>query len=120
MKDLLLIENDNNLNIVNHDLAFTDTVSLYVSQKLRIKLSFFLAEWYLNKTIGLPYFDQIFIKNPDINFIEDLFKVKILEIPEVKELTSLTLEFQERTLLITFSLITIEDQNIINSFMVGV
>lgn len=120
MKDILLIENDNNLNIINHDIAFTSNVSIYVSQKIRIKLSFFLAEWYLNKNIGLPYFEQIFIKNPDINFIEDLYKIKISEIPEVKELTNLTLEFEERELLVTFSLITIEDESITSSFSVGV
>ena len=120
MKDFLLIENDNNLNIVNHDLAFTPNVSLYVSQKIRIKLSFFLAEWYLNKNIGLPYFDQIFVKNPDINFIEDIYKVKILEIPEVKELTSLSLEFESRRLLVSFSVITIEDETITESVEIGV
>ncbi len=87
MKDLLLkITNPLEFDITGYDLQFTETETEYISQKLRIVLSFFTDEWYLDKNEGLPFYADIFKKNPDINLISDLYKDRILAVPEVDEL----------------------------------
>lgn len=112
MKDFLLEENTNNLSLVNRDLSFTLDNSSYLAQKLKIRLSFFLGEWYLNVLKGIPYFDQILIKNPDLNFVEDLIKTEITTTPGVDTLESFNLTYENSTkeLLIEFSVSTLEGE----------
>jgi hypothetical protein len=53
MKDFLLNEIDYDMNVTNYDFSLTSDLSEYVAQKLRLKLSFFKGEWYLNTLTGL-------------------------------------------------------------------
>ena len=63
------------------DISFSDSVA----QKIRIRLLWFAGEWRWNPDEGLPYFDHLFRKNPDMNLMESLVRTKIFEIPEVTE-----------------------------------
>jgi len=112
MKDFLLTENTNNLSLINRDFSFTENNSSFLAQKLKIRLSFFLGEWYLNVLKGIPYFEEILIKNPDLNYIEDLLKTEIITTPGVDTLESfnLTYENSTRELLIEFSVKTLEGE----------
>lgn len=105
MKDFLLVENTKNLNIINHDLSFTNSNAVYVQQKLFIRLSIIKGEYYLNKELGIPYFEEVFIKNANRGYIADLFKLTILQTPGVEELLffSIVYQGQERTMNLTFS-----------------
>lgn len=111
MKDLLIGDTGNNLQIINFDLAFTGATDVYAAQKIRLKLSIFANEWYLNNTIGIDYFNNVLIKDPDINLIEDIFKTKILEMPEIQELISFEQEFDTalRKLTTTFKAKLVDD-----------
>lgn len=104
MKDLLLVENTNGLDIVNFDLSFTGGNTQYVQQKLYIKLKTVLGEWYLNTTVGLPWLTEIAKKNPDIDLIEDLIRAEILSEPLVNEITEFTIFYDNtsRTLDVSF------------------
>lgn len=95
MKDFKLIENTNNLKLQNFNFVFTQSTSEYVQQKLKLKLSVFQGEWYLDNTLGINYFEQVFVKNPNINLIEDVFKAKILEVDEVDEILEFNLLFDK-------------------------
>lgn len=105
MKDLMLIETNNNLKVQDRDLTFTDDTSKYVAQKLRIRLSFFLGEWYLNVLKGIPYYEEILIKNPNLNYIEDLLKSEIVVLDEVEQLLNFNLVYEgtTRTLSVEFT-----------------
>lgn len=104
MKDLQLIENQNDLEIINKDFQLTNDLSRYVSQKLRIRLSFFKGEWYLNINKGLPYYEEIFVKNPNLSYIEDLIIFEINTCPGVEKLLEFNLLYENitRELLIDF------------------
>ena len=93
MKDLLLIENTNNLILQNKDLQLTNNDVDYTVQKCIIILKVFKGEWYLNINIGIPYFENIFIKNPNIGLIEDIFKTIILSIETIEELIDFNLTY---------------------------
>lgn len=69
MKDLLL-DKDGDLYLTpNGDVSLTDSVR----QAILIRLRWFLGEWKFNTSFGLPYFSQIFMKNPNTVVIEQLF-----------------------------------------------
>lgn len=83
---------DLKLDSITHDLDFSDTdlqlVSNgdYVIQKIKIVLLFFFGEWFLDTSIGIKYWDSVFIKNPNPTLIDNLFKVAIVEVEEVNEI----------------------------------
>lgn len=102
-KDLLVVNND---LILTSDANPAGTNN--VQQDILQRLSFFLGEWFLDNTIGLPWFQQILVKNPDISKIDALFVNTILGTPGVVNLASysFTPNFAQRTLKIAFSAVT--------------
>jgi hypothetical protein len=70
----------------NKNLRFTTTLQEYISQKIENKLRFLKGEWFLNTDLGIPYFETIFKKNPDINLINTIFIREIRSIEEVIEI----------------------------------
>ena len=115
MYDLMLEEDTKDLLIVEHDMTLTETNQKYVTQKLKIRLNMFLGEWYLNINKGIPYFEEILVKDPNLNFIEDLLKTEIVSIPEIDILEKFEIEYDSltRELIITFIVRTI-DGDVIN------
>ncbi|MDC7234974.1 MAG: hypothetical protein PQJ58_17200 [Spirochaetales bacterium] len=103
MKDLLLDETSD-VCIRNFDLAFTGSDSEYVAQKIGFKLGFAEGEWFLDLSQGIPYFKRIFMKNPDLKIVGDLFKRAVLSIPEVDKIQSFLLSLTvQRELLVEFT-----------------
>jgi hypothetical protein len=72
---------------------FTDDLQEYVEQKLRLRLSVFLGEWYLDNTVGLPFLTDVFVKRPQWPVIESLFKVKIKDTTGVRDILEFALTF---------------------------
>ena len=85
----------------NHDM-FVDLASNEVArvagleqvrQSIKTRLQFFLAEWFLNETVGVPWFQQIYKEPLNIPLSEATIKKEILETPGVLELLNLRLAF---------------------------
>lgn len=112
MKDLKLIEGTNNLELSIFDFQFTSDLSEYVAQKLKIKLSMFQGEWYLNNTAGMPYFQDILISNPNIDLIEDLYKASIRDTYGVSEIVEFNSFFDKsiRKFTVEFTVKLIDNQ----------
>jgi len=91
MKDLALDPDTKDLIITGLDLATVEG-SDYVRQSLSIRLGFFQGEWFLDTTAGTPYYQDIFLKNPDLPNIENIFKARIIETNFVNELTEFDLQ----------------------------
>lgn len=116
MSDLRLNEQTYDLELVNGDLVLT-TKSDAIRQHIRQRLWTFFAEWFLDTSVGVPYYQTILVKNPSLANIEGVLQQEILATPGVTELISfqldydnatrqLTVDFQVRTLdeVIDFSL----------------
>lgn len=106
--DLLLVENGNNLELKNFDLQVSGG-SLYVANKIRIALKTFNGEWYLNINAGLPYYEDILVKNPNLDFISDLFQSEILSISEVDSLDEFELTLTDTRQLDIFFIAILAD-----------
>lgn len=95
------------LQIVNGDLVWV-TGKDAIKQNILQRLNTYAGEWFLDVTAGLPYFDQILVKNPDQGAIEALIQNEILNTPGVVALVtfSVSVNFSTRVLTINFSVAT--------------
>lgn len=84
--DLLLDPITNDLVFVNGQATVTYTQSEIVTQRLKITLSTFLGEWFLDTTIGVPYFQQIFGKGRTKSAVDVIFQRIIANDPGVIEI----------------------------------
>jgi len=100
-------EVDGDLKVVDNDIPFVNG-NEEVQQLLRQRLRTFLGEWFLDLTIGLPYFQEILKKNPNTVAIDAAFKNEILNTPGFLELSTFELDINAaaRQLTVTFTGIT--------------
>ena len=92
------------LDLTGHRLNIT-TGEEAIEQNLRIRLRFFLEEWFLDQGQGIPYFREILIKNPDLLLLQSIFRQAILGTTGISEVTTLTVELDKanRQLALTFA-----------------
>lgn len=97
-----LADENGDLAVVNGDFVLVSGIDATV-QYLTQSLKLFLGEWFLDETKGFPWFDQVFIKNPNPAVLDSVFKKFIIDLPGVIELVSFDLSFlpAQRTLTIT-------------------
>ena len=79
-----------------------------IRQSIAIRLRFFRGEWFLDETAGLPYFQEILIKNPQVPALQSVFRAELLKTPGVSSVESLSLVFDKpgRELAVTFRVMT--------------
>lgn len=82
------------LDIQNHRLVLLDGVA-YIRQKLAARFKFFLGEWFLDQREGVPYYRDVFVKNPNLDLIRSLFRRLILGTPGVLSLPRFELVYDE-------------------------
>jgi hypothetical protein len=79
-----LVLDDSSLNIV-----FTD-LDQYITQKIKNRLLFLKGEWFLDVSLGIPYFESVFEKGTDYNFLTLIFRSELLKINGITDI----LEFE--------------------------
>lgn len=101
------------LQFVNNDLVLISGTTA-ILQNILETLGVFLGEWFLDTSIGIDYFNQILVKNPDQATINAIFINQILSVAGVVQLNSysFTPNFITRQLSIKFSVQT--TQGIVN------
>lgn len=105
--DLLLNKETNDLQVSGGDLVLVADFGA-IEQEISIRLQFVFGEWFLDTTAGLPYFDNILVKSPNLAAIRTIFMDEILASAGVKSLLSLNLDFDRaaRSLTVAFSVNT--------------
>lgn len=104
----ILLGNSGDLKITDSgDIELTNSVR----QAIRVRLRWFLGEWRLGPDAGIPWFEEILIKNPNIDRCCQLFREAILSVEEVKNVTnmSLTIDPKTRRAVLKFSATTEEE-----------
>ena len=51
--------------------------------KLKHRFQLFLGEWFLDTRIGVPYFETVFVKSPNIELIRRMVRRIILSCPPI-------------------------------------
>lgn len=87
----------------NGDLQLVDGTTA-ILQNILQTLKIFFGEWFLDQSLGIDYFNQILIKNPNRDVINAIFINQILSVPGVISLLSysFTPNFITRQLTIAF------------------
>ena len=80
----------------NNDLLLIDNAER-IGQQIKITLLFWFEEWFLDTTQGIPYLQNICIKNPNLQHIRQIFRNAILSVPGVDSVSELTLNVDART-----------------------
>ncbi len=81
-------QNLNDLDLVDGDLRLTSTTIEDVRQNILQRLRVYLGEWFLDNTIGVPYYQQILVKNPDQSKIDAIYINQIMGTRGVQQLNS--------------------------------
>jgi hypothetical protein len=102
------------VKVDNRDISVLSD-SNEIDQNIRIRLQFYKGEWFLDTEAGVPYFEDILIKNPDLIEVDRIFKVAILEAPEVDRITEFSSSFDSsnRTYSVTFRAVSIYGEEIV-------
>lgn len=66
-----------------------------VLQQTSLRLHFFRGEWFLDDERGMPWWERILVKNPDVVEIEGYFRDAILSVRGVRELTYLASSYTD-------------------------
>jgi hypothetical protein len=105
----LLLDATGDLLVTDGDLALTDS-NTNTAQAIRRRLCTFAGEWFLDESIGLPFFDDILGKGKFLEDIKVIYLREIQSIPEVAEILEFNIDADEsaRTLIINF---TVRDDN---------
>jgi hypothetical protein len=76
----------------------------FVRQKIATRFKFFLAEWFLDQREGVPYFRDVFVKNPNLDVISSVFRRVALSVPGVLAIPKFraSLDAASRTLTFEF------------------
>jgi hypothetical protein len=86
-----------------------------VAQNITIRLKLIYGEWFLNTQLGVPWFDKVFVKNPDLSAIDIIIKSVIAETPEVTGIVQYASQINRATrhLVISFQATTIYSENVV-------
>jgi len=68
-----------------------------VAQQIKITLLAFLGEWFLDVTFGVPYLEEILIKNPRMSSIESILRAHITDVPDVTRINYLALSWDRKS-----------------------
>jgi hypothetical protein len=74
-----------------------------VRQKLKQRFQFFQGEWFLDLAIGMPYYQSILVKNPDVPLLRQIFSNAITKCRGVSRLDALDLTWDKNTREITIA-----------------
>lgn len=79
-----------------------------VAQQIRIKVLWFAGEWRWDPDLGLPYREDLLIKNPNIASFENELRKAIFDVTEVVKVEDLSVVFdrKNRNALIKYTALT--------------
>lgn len=84
----LLLEADGDLNVASGDIAITGSIR----QAIRIRLLWFFREWRFAPDSGVPYYESIFVKNPDKELIRRIVRDQVLSVDGVSDISNITVD----------------------------
>jgi hypothetical protein len=103
------------LDISTGNLVVSNDVAQVSAWKLNNLFGFALGEWFMDKRLGFPYLQFVFVKNPNMNLLFKLFS-QVLRMPKgIAAVTSIELDFitNQRQLNTTFTATAVTGQQIV-------
>lgn len=81
-----------------------------IRQQIEVTLLAFLGEWFLDTSFGVPYLEQITVKNPRMSQVQIILRSKVAAVPGVTRVRDVRLSANRalRTLTATITAETTE------------
>lgn len=96
-RDLQIDSLTGDLVITDGDFAWVTGIDA-IEQDIRLSLSLFQEEWFLDLTAGVPYHQKILgQKPPRLLAIREIFRQQLLAVPGVLEVLALDVAFAANT-----------------------
>jgi len=92
MSSFQLDQATGDLLIVNNSLSLTTGLEA-IRQHMQCRFRLFLGEWFLDESLGVPYYQDILVKKPSFNVVQEVLKNTALETVGVIELTQFNFEY---------------------------
>ena len=64
-----------------------------VAQQIVISLRFWLGEWFLDTSLGVPYLEYVLVKNPNINHVRQVIAEAIMQVTGVSRVDRLDFDY---------------------------
>ena len=116
----LELDDNHDIKVEGGNVSFLTGIDA-IRQHLGNRLQVFKGEWFLDESIGIPFFDEVKKKNPDIAVLNAIFSSAILQTPGIVSLDELNFDLDgaARELRIQFSARTITGEAITDTVAVG-
>mgnify|MGYP000926455643 CR=1 FL=1 len=79
------------------------------AQLVRNRLQTILGEWPPNPELGMPWFDSVFTKAPDISLIQALVTDEIRKVDHVQDVLNIELSLNKDTRILTITFVAQSD-----------
>lgn len=80
------------------DISLTESVR----QAILVRLRWIYGEWRLGPSYGFPWFEEVFVKNPNTAKIRHLIREEIMSVEEVTAAEVLSVSFDKKSRAATF------------------
>lgn len=99
----LLLDAGGDLDVSTNDFAVVDGIQA-IRQELQIRYRFFLGEWFLDTTEGVPYIRDVLKKNPNEAQVRALLASVATSTPGINKVQSIDLSLDNVTRTLTVEL----------------
>lgn len=105
--------NDLYMDILTKSLAMTSTTGETLAQRIRTELQTFAEEYILNTDKGLPYFQEVMKKNPNMTVVKSLLVAHLGNVVGVTSIRSLDCYIdKDRCLRVSFAVTGADGQTV--------
>jgi hypothetical protein len=90
----ILLDNDGDILV-----GETSDISLRhsIRQDVKIRLQWFFEEWRFAPEVGMPYFEDVFVKNPNTDLIAQRVREEVMKADGVEEVRDVTVTVNNMT-----------------------
>lgn len=79
------------------------------AQKISNRLQLFATEWFLDQRVGVPYYDVVLVKDPDLLVVQRLLQHVVESVPGITEASVETI-FDNAGRELTYSWVATDDE----------
>jgi hypothetical protein len=83
------------LTVEDYQLKLTSTKSEWLSQSIENEFKTFFGEWFVNQTLGLPYYEKILGKGVDVDEINSIYINRLKAREEIEQILEFVVTYDE-------------------------
>lgn len=96
VRDLKIDATTGDLVVDGADLALVSDLDA-IGQSVRTRLRFFLGEWFADLDVGVPWWQSIFVKNPNLGVVREALRSTVADTPGIARVEAFDFAFAAAT-----------------------